>query len=105
MVQLFQALLDDCTDAGRASVVSVICKPKSKWRPVALDTIELEKIAVRKLKLNAKNAMSIAEKLYSQGKFGTCCLLSYSRYSFMVFCRVIGLSWSLVIFFEIWCCF
>ncbi len=32
-----------------------------------MDTIELEKSGVRKLKLNAKTVMTIAEKLYTQG--------------------------------------
>ena len=56
-----------------ARVVTVITKPKSKWRPVALDTVELEKAASRKLKINAKETMKIAEKLYTQG------FISYPR--------------------------
>lgn len=64
-------------------------KPKSKWRPLPLDTVvssasrtylshflvfylkiifqELEKLASRKLRINAKNTMHIAEKLYTAG--------------------------------------
>lgn len=63
----FQVLLDDCEEAGEARVLSVIRKPKSKWRPAALDTVELEKLAVRKLKLSAKEAMAVAERLYNKG--------------------------------------
>ena len=48
-------------------------KPKSKWRPLPLDTVELEKLASRKLKLSAKKTMTIVERLYTQG------LISYPR--------------------------
>lgn len=84
-------------------MVEVVSKPKSKWRPLPLDTVvrlhcarrtdlrealnrcfsphsqillfffwlfptqELEKLASRKLKINAKETMRIAEKLYTQG--------------------------------------
>ncbi|KAK6102024.1 DNA topoisomerase family protein [Brugia pahangi] len=64
---IVQVLLDDCEEAGEARVLSVITKPKSKWRPVALDTVELEKLAVRKLKFSAKETMVVAERLYNKG--------------------------------------
>lgn len=38
-----------------------------------MDTIELEKLGSRKLKLSAKQTMTIAEKLYSNG------IISYPR--------------------------
>uniref|UniRef100_A0A8C9QXU3 DNA topoisomerase n=1 Tax=Scleropages formosus TaxID=113540 RepID=A0A8C9QXU3_SCLFO len=56
-----------CMEDPIATVVSVTSKPKSKWRPLPLDTVELEKLASRKLKINAKETMRIAEKLYTQG--------------------------------------
>ena len=40
--------------------------PKSRWRPLPLETVELEKKA-RMLGMNAKTIMSIAEKLYTSG--------------------------------------
>lgn len=55
------------------TVTGVTNKPKLKWRPVAMDTIELEKLGSRKLKLSAKQTMTIAEKLYTQG------FISYPR--------------------------
>ncbi|MCP9257464.1 DNA topoisomerase [Dirofilaria immitis] len=64
---IVEVLLDDCEEAGEAQVLSVIRKPKSKWRPVALDTVELEKLAVRKLKFSAKETMVVAERLYNKG--------------------------------------
>lgn len=44
----------------------------------ALDTVEFEKLAVRKLKMSAKAAMATAEKLYSQG------WISYPRFGFFL---------------------
>ncbi|XP_017015813.2 DNA topoisomerase 3-alpha [Drosophila takahashii] len=59
--------------APRALVESVTVKPKHKWRPTPLDTVEMEKLGSRKLKLSAKETMTIAEKLYSKG------FISYPR--------------------------
>ncbi|VVC89065.1 unnamed protein product [Leptidea sinapis] len=66
-------LHDICTENPQAKVTDVKTKPKSKWRPLPLDTVELEKSASRKLKINAKETMRLAEKLYTQG------LISYPR--------------------------
>ncbi|VDM81113.1 unnamed protein product, partial [Strongylus vulgaris] len=60
-------LYDDCAEAGQAKIETVTKKPKSKYRPQALDTVELEKLAVRKLKMSAKHAMDVAERLYNKG--------------------------------------
>ncbi|KAJ0177307.1 hypothetical protein K1T71_007316 [Dendrolimus kikuchii] len=68
-----QVLHDICIENPQAKVCDVKTKPKSKWRPLPLDTVELEKLASRKLKINAKETMRLAEKLYTQG------LISYPR--------------------------
>ncbi|GFR86229.1 DNA topoisomerase [Elysia marginata] len=68
-----QVLYDQCLESPIATVTDIKSKNKSKWRPQALDTVELEKLASRKLKVNAKETMKIAEKLYTQG------LISYPR--------------------------
>ncbi|KAJ8345175.1 hypothetical protein SKAU_G00293680 [Synaphobranchus kaupii] len=62
-----------CMEDPIATVVGVTSKPKSKWRPLPLDTVELEKLVSRKLKISAKETMKIAEKLYTQG------FISYPR--------------------------
>lgn len=62
-----------CMEEPTAKVISVTSKPKSKWRPLPLDTVELEKLASRKLRISAKETMKIAEKLYTQG------FISYPR--------------------------
>ncbi|KAH8255587.1 hypothetical protein KR038_006834 [Drosophila bunnanda] len=59
--------------APRALIESVTVKPKHKWRPTPMDTVEMEKLGSRKLKLSAKETMTIAEKLYSKG------FISYPR--------------------------
>lgn len=62
-----------CMEDPMATVTSVTSKPKSKWRPLPLDTVELEKLSSRKLRINAKETMKIGEKLYTQG------FISYPR--------------------------
>ncbi|KAL9920176.1 topoisomerase 3-alpha isoform 2-T2 [Glossina fuscipes fuscipes] len=68
-----------------AIVQSVTVKPKSKWRPTPMDTVELEKLGSRKLKLPAKEIMTIAEKLYTKG------LISYPRTETNMFSKDINL--------------
>ncbi|XP_077173216.1 DNA topoisomerase 3-alpha [Paroedura picta] len=74
-----------CMEDPVATVVEVGSRPKSKWRPLPLDTVELEKLASRKLKINAKETMRIAEKLYTQG------YISYPRTETNVFPKDINL--------------
>ena len=69
-----------------ATVLSVVSKPKSKWRPVALETVELEKLASRKLRISAKETMKIAEKLYTQG------YISYPRTETNIFPKELDLQ-------------
>jgi DNA topoisomerase-3 len=66
-------LYERCLENQLATVVNQTTKSKNKWRPLPLDTVELEKLASRKLRINAKETMRIAEKLYNQG------FISYPR--------------------------
>ncbi|KFQ53766.1 DNA topoisomerase 3-alpha, partial [Nestor notabilis] len=75
-----------CMEDPVATVVEVGSKPKSKWRPLPLDTVELEKLASRKLKINAKETMRISEKLYTQG------FISYPRTETNIFPKELNLS-------------
>ncbi|KAM9098574.1 DNA topoisomerase 3-alpha [Sarcophilus harrisii] len=75
-----------CMEDPVATVVEVASKPKSKWRPQPLDTVELEKLASRKLKINAKETMKIAEKLYTQG------YISYPRTETNIFPKDLNLT-------------
>lgn len=83
---LCNVLYERCQENPTALVLKVTKKPKSKWRPVPLDTIELEKAASRKLGINAKETMKIAEKLYSQG------FISYPRTETNIFPKELNLS-------------
>ncbi|KAM9748743.1 DNA topoisomerase 3-alpha [Dama dama] len=75
-----------CMEDPRATVVEVRSKAKSKWRPQALDTVELEKLASRKLRINAKETMRIAERLYTQG------YISYPRTETNIFPKDLDLA-------------
>lgn len=74
-----------CISNPKATVESVTVKPKSKWRPTPMDTVELEKLGSRKLKLSAKEVMTIAEKLYTKG------IISYPRTETNMFSKEIDL--------------
>ena len=80
-----QALLTLCQADGQVTVKNVQQKPKNKWRPQPMDTIELEKTGSRKLRLSAKTIMTIAEKLYTQG------YISYPRTETNQFSKEINL--------------
>ncbi|XP_033340124.2 topoisomerase 3-alpha isoform X1 [Megalopta genalis] len=80
-----EILLETCLEEPNATVEKVTSKPKSKWRPLPLDTVELEKQGSRKLHLSAKETMKIAEKLYSQG------LISYPRTETNIFPKELNL--------------
>lgn len=51
----------------KAKVVSVTTKEKAKERPIALNTVELMRVASSGLGMGPHHAMQIAEKLYIQG--------------------------------------
>lgn len=70
-----------------AKVMSVTTKPKSKWRPQPMDTVELEKLGSRKLKMPAKQVMTVAEKLYTKG------VISYPRTETNMFSKEIDLRY------------
>lgn len=75
-----------CLASPTATVDKATTKPKTKWRPQPMDTVELEKLASRKLKLAAKDTMTIAEKLYTQG------YISYPRTETNMFSKEIDLK-------------
>lgn len=68
-----EAILMLCKAENQAIITNVQQKPKNKWRPQPMDTIELEKTGSRKLRMSAKEIMTIAEKLYTKG------FISYPR--------------------------
>ena len=66
-------LLEKTLDNKFCKIISVQKKEKKKYRPYPLNTVEMTKLISRKLHINSKEAMDIAEKLYRDG------LISYPR--------------------------
>lgn len=62
-------LYDICMAAPtpRATVVEVKSQPRSLSRPLPLNTVEMQKMAARKLHMTSEGTMRIAEKLYTAG--------------------------------------
>lgn len=60
-------LYEACLEAGEAIVTNLEGRPKSKWRPVPLATVELQKRASRYLRIGSETLMTAAEELYQQG--------------------------------------
>ncbi|KAG0664482.1 DNA topoisomerase [Maudiozyma exigua] len=58
---------------NQAKVCDVKSKPVTKWRPFPLTTVELQKNCARYFKMNAKQSLLAAEKLYQKG------FISYPR--------------------------
>jgi DNA topoisomerase-3 len=67
------ALCDACLEAGEAVVTSIAGRPKNKWRPIPLATVELQKRACKYLRIGSEELMQKAEELYQQG------FISYPR--------------------------
>jgi DNA topoisomerase III len=66
-------LYERCLEQPQATVVDVQKKRKSKWKPLPLTTVALQKLASRKLRMSSKRTMEVAERLYQQG------IISYPR--------------------------
>ena len=52
-----------------ATINSISKKEKSKTRPQALNTVELLRVCSAKLGIGPAQAMSVAERLYTQGEY------------------------------------
>lgn len=66
-------LYEACLEVGEAIVTDLSGRPKNKWRPVPLATVELQKRASRYLRIGSETLMTAAEELYNQG------FISYPR--------------------------
>ncbi|KHJ94952.1 DNA topoisomerase [Oesophagostomum dentatum] len=62
-----QLFLDRVKNKGKGTVVSVTTKESRKERPLALNTVELMRIASSAFGLSPATTMSVAEQLYTQG--------------------------------------
>ncbi|XP_046665335.1 DNA topoisomerase 3-beta-1 [Homalodisca vitripennis] len=59
--------LHQVREHSTALVTSVVTKEKTKQRPIALNTVELMRVASSGLGMGPHHAMQIAERLYTQG--------------------------------------
>ncbi|KAI9597903.1 prokaryotic type I DNA topoisomerase [Syncephalis fuscata] len=66
-------LYEACVEEPTATVLSVRSRATSKWKPLPLTTVELQKNASRFLNMSSSQAMTAAESLYIRG------LISYPR--------------------------
>jgi DNA topoisomerase III len=71
--EIFQVLFEKCKEGKEARVLTTAKKPKTKYRPQPLNTVEAQKLISRKLRISPEQAMQIMEKLYNKG------FLSYPR--------------------------
>jgi DNA topoisomerase III len=90
-VRLFDRMIvtiifERCLDAKLAKVGKVSKKPTSKWRPLPLTTVELQKNGTRFLRMTSKQVMDVAEKLYQKG------FISYPRTETDQFAKEIDLK-------------
>ncbi|KAK5132614.1 hypothetical protein LTR08_008813 [Meristemomyces frigidus] len=60
-------LFERCLTARTARVTKVQTKPTSKWKPLPLTTVELQKCGSRFLRLDSQRVMHVAEQLYQKG--------------------------------------
>ncbi len=66
-------LFERCLTARMATVTKLQKKPTSKWRPLPLTTVELQKLGSMYLRMDSQRVMKIAEDLYTKG------FISYPR--------------------------
>ncbi|KAL9592603.1 MAG: hypothetical protein Q9179_006554 [Wetmoreana sp. 5 TL-2023] len=60
-------IFERCLAARLAKVTKLQKKPTSKWRPLPLTTVELQKLGSRFLRMDSQRVMKIAEDLYNKG--------------------------------------
>ena len=60
-------LFERCLQARTATVTNVQTKPTSKWKPLPLTTVELQKCGSRFLRMDSHRVMQVAEQLYQKG--------------------------------------
>lgn len=60
-------LYERCLQAKTARVTKMQRKPTSKWKPLPLTTVELQKMGSRFLRMDSQRVMKVAEELYQKG--------------------------------------
>eukprot|EP00438_Fugacium_kawagutii_P025440 Skav204285 [mRNA] locus=scaffold409:282779:287130:+ [translate_table: standard] len=65
VLALFELVVEHAPNG--AIVVNVSEEPKSRWRPLPLNTVEMTKLAASKLRISPQRCMQLAEELYQRG--------------------------------------
>lgn len=60
-------ILERCLLSKKAKVTKMGKKPTSKWKPLPLTTVELQKMGSRFLRMTSQDVMKVAEDLYTKG--------------------------------------
>ena len=66
-------LFEQCLTAKHAYITRLQTKPTSKWKPLPLTTVELQKLGSMFLRMDSGRVMAVAEALYTKG------FISYPR--------------------------
>jgi DNA topoisomerase-3 len=66
-------LFERCLKARKAKVTKLLKKPTSRWKPLPLTTVELQKLGSMFLRMDSQTVMKVAEDLYTKG------FISYPR--------------------------
>jgi DNA topoisomerase-3 len=83
---MIAVILDErCLTSQIAQVQTAKSKPTSKWKPLPLTTLELQKCGSRFLGMDSQKVLQLAEKLYQKG------WISYPRPETDQFDRGMGL--------------
>ncbi|KAH3902073.1 related to DNA topoisomerase 3 [Saccharomycodes ludwigii] len=81
-------IYEHCVETGGATakVTNIVSKPTSKYRPLPLTTVELQKNCAKFFKMSAKRSLDAAEYLYQKG------FLSYPRTETDIFPQTMDLK-------------
>lgn len=60
-------IFERCLFAKTARVIKMAKKPTTKWKPLPLTTVELQKMGSRFLRMTSQDVMKVAEDLYTKG--------------------------------------
>jgi DNA topoisomerase-3 len=66
-------LYEVCIQNPIGTITNIAANPKSKWAPLPLTTVEMQKLGTKYLKMSSDRIMTVAEKLYNGG------IISYPR--------------------------
>ncbi|CCH41611.1 DNA topoisomerase III [Wickerhamomyces ciferrii] len=79
-------LYQKCMENEKGTITNIKSSPSTKWKPLPLTTVELQKGCSMYFKMSAKESLEVAEKLYQKG------FLSYPRTETNVYPKTMDLK-------------